>query len=136
MNYKKLALTSLAAFATIWLTDCVFHGYLMESTYKATAHLWRAEAEMKSCFMMMILGQLLMGVFGTMIFVHGYKNTGWKEGVRFGILLGGLNLGNLLIMHVVAPYPVRLTASWIAFGFVQWVIVGVVAACVYSSSKT
>jgi len=47
MNRKRLVLAIVAAFAGIWVTDFLIHGVWLANTYKATASLWRPEAEMQ-----------------------------------------------------------------------------------------
>ena len=46
MNPKSLLITILVAFVTVFATDFLIHQLWLGSTYKATASLWRPEAEM------------------------------------------------------------------------------------------
>lgn len=131
MNKKKFAILSVVMVLYFFFTDFLIHGVLLKNLYMATANLWRPEAGMHDNMPLMLLGQALVAVFFSWIFVHGYKGKGWQEGVRYGLLLGGYNMANQLIMHVVSPYPVALTASWIGLGFAQAIGGGVLASFVY-----
>lgn len=128
---KKCALATIAVFITIFITDFIFHGMIMKSMYEGTAHLWRPQADMQPFMPYMLSGQILIALFFTWIFSHGYKGKGAIEGVRYGLLMGGFQTGANLIMYAVTPYPFALTAAWIVFGFVQGMIAGVVAALVW-----
>ncbi len=133
MNYKKFAVCVVAVLVTVFVSNYIIHQLIMKSAYTATAALWRPEAEMQQYMCHMLAGQFLVSLFMTWIFVHGYKGKGIMEGVRFGLFLGGLNAGNNLIMHAVAPYTCALTCSWILLGFAQAILVGVVASLVYKT---
>lgn len=124
LNCKELIKLTLITFAVIFVTDFIIHGKLLASMYKETASLWRTEEEMKSMMMLMVSGQFLIGLFFSWIFLHGYKNTGVMEGVRYGLLFGGYVAGFNLIMHSVHPYPTALTVAWIVCGWIQLVICG------------
>jgi hypothetical protein len=127
MNYKKLACCAVAVFVTFFITDYLVHGVLMKSTYQATQHLWRPEAEMGKFMPGMMLGKFLVALFFAWIFLHGYKGKGVMEGFRFGLLIGGYSAGGNLIMYAVAPYDCSITCSWIVAGLAQGVIGGIVA---------
>lgn len=131
MNMKKLAMTVGAVFVTVLVSDFVIHQVFLKESYAATASLWRPEAEMKEHMAAMFGGQFIVALFLAWIFIHGYKGKGIMEGVRFGIFLGGLEMGKNFIMSAVAPYPCSLTCAWIAAGFAQMILVGVVASLVY-----
>lgn len=131
MNKKNFLILCAVMVVYIFASDFLIHGVLLKSTYMATANLWRSEADMQGLMPIMMLGQLLVGVFFSWIFVHGYKGKGWQEGARYGIFLAGYGMGQTMIMHVVAPYPTSLTVSWIVLGFIQAMLGGVLASVVY-----
>lgn len=131
MNLKKFSICVVAVWVTVLVSDFVIHQVLLKNMYGATANLWRPEAEMAQHMPAMFGGQFIVALCLAWIFVHGYKGTGIKEGVRFGLLIGGLEMGKNLIMAAVAPYPCSLVGSWIAAGFVQAILVGCVASLAY-----
>ncbi len=133
---KKLIWLTLATFFTIFATDFVIHGVLMKNAYIETATLWRTQEEMNGFFAWMLFGQFWVSMFFALIFTHGYKGGGWTEGLRYGLLMGAFQAGNLAIMHAVVPYPTFITLSWIGYGFIQAAITGAVTAWVYSKTTS
>ncbi len=131
MNLKRLGITIITVFITILATDFLVHHVILKDLYMQTASLWRPEMDMSGMFPWIIMGQFFTALFFSIIFVHGYKGGGVAEGVRYGILIGGLNMGSQLIMYGVQPFPLSLTGAWIFFCFVQSMIAGVVAAKVW-----
>jgi hypothetical protein len=125
---KKIIWGSLIVFAATWATDWLVHGWFLKDAYMETSTLWRAEGEMQGQFATMLLGQWITGFFFFWIFWKGWENKGMSEGIRFGLMLGGFEAGKMLIMHSVSPYPTSLTLSWIAWGFVQSIGIGLMCA--------
>ncbi len=136
MNFKKLMICTFIVFLAILFSDFVIHGIILKNLYLESATLWRPESEMPAFFGHMILGQFIISFFFSLIFAQGYRSTGIMEGVRYGLMLGGLEMGKNFVMHSVAPYPVSLTLSWICFGFLQFVFVGIIASLVYGKNKS
>lgn len=128
---KKCLLGTGVTFVLLFITDFIIHGKCLEDLYLATQSLWRSEADMESMMPTMMLGQLLMAVFFSWIFVHGYKGKGVLEGVRYGLLMGGFQAGGQLVMYAVAPYPLELTVSWIVAAFAQSVLLGVALSLIW-----
>lgn len=130
---KKCTLSVIVLFVFIFIADFVFHGILMRDSYMATAQLWRPEAEMQSYMGYMLAGQFLIALFLASVFVHGYKGTGIKEGVKFGLLMGGLEAGKNFIMYAVAPYPMSLSLCWIGIAFVESILAGIILAKIWGN---
>lgn len=133
MNYKKLGITTIAVFAAYWITNFLIHGVLLKNQYQETAHLWRPESEMQQYRVPMILGQFLTALFFSMIFVHGYKGKGPIEGVRYGLLMGGVFTAGNLIMYAVAPWPLNLVVAWSVASIAQSVLLGVICTFTYKA---
>lgn len=135
MNFKKMIICTFVVFLAVIFSDFIIHGIILKNLYVETGSLWRPESEMPAYMGHMFLGQFIASFFFSLIFAQGYRNTGMMEGVRYGLILGGLEMGRNFIMHSVAPYPVSLTLSWIVFGFVQFVFLGIIASLVYGKNK-
>lgn len=131
MNMKKFIICVFAVFVTVLVTDFVIHQVLLKGMYAETASLWRPDTEIAGKMGYMFAGQFLVALFFAWIFIHGYKGTGIMEGVRFGLLMGGFELGHNMIMYAVAPYPCSVVCGWALAGFGQGVLVGVVASLTY-----
>jgi hypothetical protein len=128
MKIKNFWLVVLASVLTVFVTDFLIHQVLLKDLYRSTAAFWRFEAEMMGFMAYMFAGQILVGVFFAWIFAFGYQGRGIAEGVRYGLLMGGLSLGQQLIMFAVQPFPTSLLAAWVVTCVIQSVIVGAVAA--------
>jgi hypothetical protein len=133
MNKKKFAITFAAVLVTVFVSNFVIHQLWLKEAYLATASMWRPHAEFPNFMCYMFGGQALVALFFSWIFIHGYKGGGIKEGVRFGLLMGGFQTGGILINYAVSPLPCSLACSWIAAAFIQSVLVGVVASLTYKS---
>ena len=132
MNTKSLFLTILAAFVTVLVTDFLIHGLWLSSTYKATAELWRPEAEMTARLPFMFLGQFLVAAAFTLIFAACVAekrclNCTLKYAACIGVLIGA----GQIIMYAVAPHPGMLVAKWFCAGLAQTLLLGVVVHKVY-----
>jgi len=131
VNIMRLSLAILAVTVFIFASNFVIHELMLKGAYEQTANLWRTKPEMESLLIWMLIGQLLMAKYATILFVKGYENKGLMEGVRFGLYLGLFTTGMYLIQFVTTPLPTSLVWSWIWTGLFQWIGVGVVAAAVY-----
>jgi hypothetical protein len=137
MNTKSLVLTIVAAFATVWVTDFLIHGVLLAGTYKATASLWRPEAEMIARMPWMLLAQLLAGAAFTMIFAACVAEKRCIScSIKYAACMGIFSGAGQLMMYVVQPLPGSLAAKWIVAAIVQAVILGVIVHKVYQPAPT
>lgn len=59
---KTHILAVFITFVAVWLTDFLIHGVWLSSAYKATAHLWRPEAEMVAKMPWMLAGQFIVAL--------------------------------------------------------------------------
>ncbi len=129
LNHKRLGLTFILVFITIWVTDFLVHAVWLSARYKETAPLWRPEGEMIPAAL--FGGQFIVASLFSIIFAKGYEGKCWMEGVRFGILFGILMAGQTLIQFAVTPLPVDITLSWIGAGVAQSILCGLVASKAY-----
>ena len=131
MNIQRLAIGSVVVFLFIAVYEWIFHGILLHDMYLQTASLWRSEAEMQSNFHWLVLGQLFLAVMFCFIFTKGYEDKGLAEGLRYGILIGLLFVGNNLIMYAVQPFPAKLVIIWTVGGIIEAAIAGLILAAIY-----
>jgi hypothetical protein len=134
MNFKKVCVAALAVFAAYFAMEFLVHGVWLKEIYRQTASLWRPEEEMKKLFLLMTLGQFLFAKFFTVIFSKGYETgkNGLGQGLRFGFWVG-LMLAPMtsLVWYAILPIPAILAVYWLAAGFVEMVVLGLVAGAVY-----
>lgn len=132
MNTGRLTLAILAGFVFIFATDFLVHGVWLAAHYKATASLWRAEAEMQSRFFVLLGAQFLCAL----AFFYIWAKTGWRrrsiaDGCFYGFWMGLFQQTTTVILYVVSPMPLGLAAKWFFVGIVQAILLGVIAAAIY-----
>lgn len=132
MNPKSLLLTIPVAFVTVWVTDFLIHGLWLGSTYKATASLWRPEAEMMAKMPWMLLAQFLVAAAFTMIFAACVAEKRCLScSLKYAACMGIFSGGGQLMMYAVQPLPGALVAQWVLAAIVQAVVLGLVVHKVY-----
>src|ERR1043165_7076939 len=94
MNPKSLLITIPVAFVTVWVTDFLIHAVWLGSTYKATASLWRPEAEMMTMMPWMLLAQFLVAaacntIFAACVAEKRCLSCSVKYAACMGIFSGG-----------------------------------------------
>jgi hypothetical protein len=136
MNWKKFFIAFIAAFVFVFLFEWFFHGILMKSAYQETSALWRPEAEFKSHFPVLVLGQLVFVFFFTMIFASGFAGAGVGAGARLGVLVGLLGVGANLIQFAVQPLTVKILFSWAIAGIVEFAIAGAIVGAIYKRASS
>jgi len=134
INCKRLAMSVVAVFAFIFVSDFIIHGQLLSGIYKETAALWRPESEMQSYMPWMIFAQLLMGTFLCLIFTYGQENKGIGEGVRYGLYIGAFSAAHSFVWYAVAPIPQTLLWGWVGSCLVQSMISGVIVSLIYKKA--
>ena len=139
MNRKKFWIAFGAIFIVLEITGYLIHGVILGATYESEGikAVFRTMEEMDSRMWIMIVTDLIWVYFFTLFFVKGYENKGIMEGVRFGLYMGiFVSLVISYQNYVVLPIPYSLAFQWFAYGFVQSIILGVVAALIYSPAAT
>lgn len=137
MNIGRLFLTVIVGFVYIFATDFVIHALWLTGAYKATAALWRPEAEMQTRFLWMLGAQLLCSV----AFMYIWARTGWRrrsvgDGAVFGFWMGLFQQIMSIVLYVVTPMPLGLATKWFLAGVLQTVLLGALAALVYKPLST
>jgi hypothetical protein len=132
MNPKSLVITILVAFVTVWVTDFLIHGLWLAGTYKATASLWRPEAEMMAKMPLMLLSQFLVATAFTMIFAACVAEKRCLScTLKYSASMGVFSGAGQLMLYVVQPLPGSLIAQWVLAAIVQAVVLGIIVHKVY-----
>ena len=135
MNVKKFWIAFVVVFIVLEILGYLVHGVMLASTYESEEikEVFRTMEEMDSRMWIMILTDLIWVYFFTFFFVKGYENKGIMEGVRYGVYMGiFVSLVFSYQNYVVLPIPYLLALQWFIYGFVISVILGVIAALIYS----
>lgn len=101
----------------------------MSPTYQATSQLWRAPQEMITPALNG--GMSLLAIIATYVFMKGYEGTGWREGLRFGILMALLFLGLGLITYATQPIPLDIIKMWALGDLIQYTLGGIILSLVF-----
>jgi len=124
MNWKKIAIATVALTVVWFVMDFVIHGVLLMNLYKESAHFWRPMEEMNP-----IIGAACTLVFAflfTMFYVSVVRPKNLSTGLKFGIWLGllwGVSMGG---MYMFMPIPLMLAIGWFSATLVESVVGGVV----------
>lgn len=132
MNGKRLSIAIVVAFIFIFATDFLIHAVWLGPDYKATAQLWRPEAEMNTRFPWMLGAQLLAAITFVLIWAMGFAARGTVAlACAYGLLIGLAVQVTTMITYVVTPLPPELALKWFFSGLVQSIVLGVITSFVY-----
>src|SRR5438477_11681513 len=111
MNWKKFFIAFIATFVWFFVFGWVYHGMLLHNTYASIPALMRPQADVQ--FPILMLGQIVMAFFFTLIFVRGFGSGGGVGGgFRYGILLALFLWGLALIDYAVEPLTTNVLFGW------------------------
>ncbi|MBI1362991.1 MAG: hypothetical protein GC134_03315 [Proteobacteria bacterium] len=135
INPKRFIMAYVAVF--VWLVASsmfIDHICLMDS-YKMTPDLWRPMADIQANIWWMLLAYFLIAKTVVYIFTRGYEGKGWREGARYGLLIGFL-VGVLSAMNYVwLPIAGQLAIYWFVGSVFMFVVAGILTACIYKPKK-
>ncbi len=122
----------------VWMAGSfVVHGVLLHEEYGKLPNLFRPEAEAQAYYPFMLLAHVLMAGAFVWIYTRGIEAKPWlPQGGRFGIAVALMTVvPTYLIYYVVQPMPGALAAGQMAYDGILVVILGVVTAFFYRSSR-
>ncbi len=131
MNIPRLFLAIVVGFLVIFGTDYLIHAVWLMPDYKATASLWRPDAEMQTHFLWMLLAQFLCAATFVIVWAKGFAGRPISCGITFGLIMGMFQQVWVMINYVVMPMPGDLAVKWYISGLAQAVLIGMVAALLY-----
>jgi hypothetical protein len=132
MNPTRLILSIVAVFIGIFATDFLIHGFWLAADYKATASLWRSDAEMTAHFPWLLLGQFVCAAIFTLIWAKAFANWGCLRcAAIYGSMMGLFFQASSFITHAVSPLPSDIMAKWVVSGIVQMTVMGLLLFFVY-----
>jgi hypothetical protein len=130
MNVNRYLIASLAVFVSAVVFDYVINGVILKDAYEATKSVWRPDMASKTWIFFLI--DLIYAFPFTYIFVRGYEGKGIIEGARFGAIVGVLiSVPMAYGLYALLPVPYSLAQQWFLYGFIEAVLLGLVAAAVY-----
>jgi hypothetical protein len=130
MNVKRFIIAGIAVFVAFEVMNIIIHSVILMGTYVSLREIWRPD--MAGKLWIMYLADLVFAFLFTYIFIKGYENRGWIEGLRYWIWIGILvSVVGSFIQYVIYPIPLSLAIQWAIYGFMQIVICGIIAALIY-----
>ncbi len=127
---KKLIIGFIAVYVVFMILDYLIHNVFLASLYEATEQFWRED--MKT-WIFFVTG-LFFAFFFTLIFSKGYEGRGIMEGVRYGLYVALMvQLPAAYVNYAVMDIPYALALQWFLYGTVQYILLGILLALVYSA---
>ena len=120
---KRTLLAIVAVFIAWSVLDIVIHGIFLQSTYEATASLWRPMDDMNMPLMYLVIlayTACFVAIYDLMISGKSFT-TGIKYGVLFG-LAAGISMG--FGSYTYMPIPLALAWSWFFGMLVEAIVAG------------
>lgn len=132
---KKIALSTIAVFATWSVMDFIIHGMILSSSYAATASLWRPMAEMKMG--VMYLAVFISAFAFVMIFSQFFSKKGMAAGLKYGLWFGlsaGVSMG--YGSYSVMPIPYHMALTWFLGSLIEAAIGGLILGIIIKDKKS
>jgi hypothetical protein len=135
---KKYWVGVVVVFMGMTILSIIIHGVLLSSAYQTEPYrsIMRPQAEMMGMMWIYYVVYLIQALFFTLIFLKGYEGKGIIEGVRYGIYMGLLMATPMAYAsYAMYPMPYSLAFQWFVYGFVEYVILGVLLAAVVGKKQ-
>jgi hypothetical protein len=131
MNWKKFLVAFIAAFVFLFVFGFLWYATLMHDTHREVATLLRPEADLKSYFKWLALGQFVMAFFFTVLCARYVPGGRAGAGAMLGFLVGLVYAGPHLISFAVQPLTFKILCGWIAGAVIQFTIAGAIVGAIY-----
>lgn len=127
---KKIIIASIAVFIAWYLLDALLNVVILSSAYKATAKLWRLEAEMKNVLMGIVI--LVAAIVFVYIYAEFVANKSMATAIKYGIIFGigaGISMGYRT--YAVQPITDFTAFSWFLGTIVKTTVGGMLLGIIF-----
>ena len=131
MNWKKFFFAFMAAFVVLFVFGFLWYATLMHDAHREVPTLLRPDADFKSYFGWLALGQMVMAFFFTLLCARYAPTGGAAAGAMLGLLVGLVYAGPHLISFAVQPLTFKILCGWIAGAVIQFTIAGAIVGAIY-----
>ena|SRR5947207_1127628 len=134
MNYRRLALTIVAAVAVDFLYGFVVYGNLLTGEFARYPSIFRPMDTQLPYMPYLFIGIVLAAIAASVMYAKGYEGRGGgvAEGVRFGLWVGLFVVGYVvMVSYATMNVGRRFTGLMAITGLAEWAIVGGVIGAVY-----
>lgn len=122
---RRFILAVVAVFIAWSVLDFIIHGLILQSTYQATAQLWRPMGQMKMGLMYVVTfvgAASFAGLYAVLVSPKSAA-TGLKYGLLFGIAIGfPMGFGTYSYM----PVPLTLAVTWFIGSLIEMIVAGAI----------
>jgi len=131
---KRTILAVIAVFIAWSILDFVIHGLLLQSTYEATASLWRPMDEMNMPLIYLVTlayAACFVAIYGVLI-----SEKSFTAGIKFGGLFGlaaGISMG--FGSYSYMPIPLTLAWSWFFGMLIEGIVAGALVGAILVPGK-
>ena len=130
---RRVIIAVVAVFVAWSIMDILLHGVLLQSTYAATANLWRPVGEMNRPLMSLVT----LVYAACFVAIYGYliEQKSLVSGIRFGALLGlatGISMG--FGSYGFMPIPLTLAWSWFIGSWIEGIVAGAIVGAIVKPS--
>ena len=136
MNWKKFFFAFIAAFVFLFVFGFLWYATLMHDAHREVPTLLRPDADFKSYFGWLALGQMVMAFFFTLLCARYAPTGGAAAGAMLGLLVGLVYAGPHLISFAVQPLTFKILCGWIAGAVIQFTIAGAIVGAIYKPATT
>jgi len=129
---KRMTLAVVVVFIVWSILDFILHGLLLQSTYEATASLWRPMDQMNMpliYFVTLVFAACFVLIYGLLV---GQKSL--ASGLQFGALFGlatGISMG--FGSYSYMPIPLTLAWSWFFGSWIEALAAGAIVGVMLKS---
>jgi len=135
MNWKRFFIAFIAAFVFIFVFGFLWYAKLMQGIHGEVPALWRTEADFGGHFPWLILGQIVMAFFLTLLYARFVSAGGAGAGAGLGIIVAFLYIGDNLIAFAVQPLTTKILGGWIIGNLLELGIAGAIVGAIYGSRE-
>jgi hypothetical protein len=126
---KRFILSVIVVFLAWSVMDYIIHGVILQSSYAATASLWRPMGEMKMG--VMYVSVLIAAVAFVLIFFRFFSRKGVGMGLKYGLCFGiatGVSMG--YGSYSVMPIPYHMAFTWFLGSVIEAAVGGMIAGAI------
>jgi hypothetical protein len=133
MSWKKFFIAFVAAFGFLFLFGFLWYGMLMNGAHQEVPALFRGQSEFKEHFLWLVLGNIVMAFFLTLLCTRFVPAGGAGPCAWLG-LVALVYQGPHLITFAVQPITTKILCGWIVGSLIQFVVASAIIGTIYKST--
>ncbi len=130
MNIKRLGFAIISSYVAMFVVGMALELLLAGHKPQSKA-LGRIGADLEAHTIWMFLGYFIFTILFCYIYAHHHEDKGWKEGARYGFLVGLMMAGFTMVLFAAFPFNAMETFLSAMAGIVIYIAGGIATALVY-----